>query len=286
MMQNNNIIHSILESEGLFSYDYESVNGGDINKSYCIYNGINKFFLKINNASLYPGMFVAEAEGLKALEISSFLIPQVINKGNIDGYQYLLMEWIETGKPSVDFWKNFGHTLAQLHLNSNKEFGFNTDNYIGSITQINTLTNNWEEFYSQYRIMPLVRILLNQKDYNTNDVQHAEMFCKHIKEIFPDEPPALLHGDLWSGNYKVDEKDNPALYDPAVYFGHREMDIGMTKLFGSFSSELYDRYNEVYPLEKDWKIRLLYTQLYPLLVHAVLFGSHYISETKDIIHRF
>ncbi len=283
---NQQIIQSILQSENLTSYQYKSVSGGDINQAFCIYNDTDKFFLKINNASLYPGMFKAESEGLNALNKSLFRIPQVINEAVLEGYQYLLMEWIEQGKPTPDFWNKFGYYLADLHQISNTDFGFYNDNYIGSITQQNTFINSWEFFYSQYRIMPLVRILLEEKSYDNKDVQHVDNFCKRINEIFPIESPALLHGDLWSGNFTIDQKGNPALYDPAVYFGHREMDIGMSRLFGGFSNELYERYNEKYPLEKNWTTRLPYTQLYPLLVHAVLFGGHYIAQTKEILSRF
>ena len=103
---------------------------------------------------------------------------------------------------------------------------------------------------------------------------------------FPIEPPALLHGDLWSGNFLISSNGQAAIYDPAVYYGHREMDIGMTKLFGGFDQRFYDAYNATYPLEKDWEKRLQVTQLYPLLVHAVLFGGHYISQVREIIKQF
>ena len=103
--------------------------------------------------------------------------------------------------------------------------------------------------------MPLIKILFDQKRYDITDIKHTEKFCNEIKDIFSKEPPALLHRDLWSENYKVDNYGRPAIYDPSVYYGHWEFDIGMTKLFGGYSNELYDRYNEVYPLDKNWKNR-------------------------------
>ena len=102
----------------------------------------------------------------------------------------------------------------------------------------------------------------------------------------PIEPPSFLHGDLWSGNYMITSSGYATIFDPAVYFWHREMDIGMTKLFGGFDHRFYEAYNEAYPLEKGWEKRLPITQLYPLLVHAVLFGGHYISNVKDIVKQF
>ena len=114
----------------------------------------------------------------------------------------------------------------------------------------------------------------------------AETFCKQLNHLFPSEPPSLLHGDLWSGNYMISSAGYAAIYDPAVYFGHREMDIGMTKLFGGFEQRFYSAYQEAYPMEKNWMQRLPLTQLYPLLVHAVLFGGHYVSSSREIIIQF
>ncbi|WP_262915202.1 fructosamine kinase family protein [Niabella ginsengisoli] len=96
----------------------------------------------------------------------------------------------------------------------------------------------------------------------------------------------MLHGDLWGGNYIIANDGQASLIDPAVYFGHREMDIGMTQLFGGFSPDFYSGYNEIFPLESGWQKRIIYTQLYPLLVHAVLFGGHYVHNVRNTISRF
>ena len=128
--------------------------------------------------------------------------------------------------------------------------------------------------------------LFDAGDFSATDIRDADLFCNNLKTIFPSEPPSLLHGDLWAGNYMIISSGYAAIFDPAVYCGHREMDIGMTKLFGGFDQRFYDAYNETYPLEKQWQKRLPITQLYPLLVHAVLFGGHYISNVKDIVKQF
>jgi fructosamine-3-kinase len=131
-----------------------------------------------------------------------------------------------------------------------------------------------------------VKKLFDAGDLSATDIRDADLFCNNIRTIFPGEPPSLLHGDLWAGNYMITSTGYAAVFDPAVYCGHREMDIGMTKLFGGFDQRFYDAYNETYPLEKGWENRLPITQLYPLLVHAVLFGGHYISEVKHVFSVF
>ncbi len=275
---------NILEDSGLIITSHEPVHGGDINHCYCLYGRDAKYFLKVNDAKRYPAMFEKEAAGLDELRNNSTLtIPGVIKSGIAEQQQYLLLEWIEPGKPKKDSWENFGAALAAMHQQPQAYFGWPVNNYIGSLPQNNSKHDSWDSFYGQCRTMPLVEMLFSAGAFTKQDLAGAEFFCKKIDRLFPQEPPALLHGDLWSGNFMITSAGDAAMYDPAVYYGHREMDIGMTKLFGGFDQRFYDAYNEVYPLEKDWQQRLRLTQLYPLLVHAVLFGGHYISSARDII---
>ena len=278
---------SILDDCGLTITKYEPVYSGDINRSYCLYTRDAKYFLKVNNATLYPGMFEKEAKGLEALtqNVATVRIPQVIKYGLAGQDQYLLLEWIETGKPSNDSMEKFGAAMATMHQQAQPCFGWEEDNYIGSLQQNNTKYDSWPLFYSECRILPLVQLLFNTGVFSKQDIAVAESFCKKISRLFPQEPAALLHGDLWAGNFMITSSGDAAIYDPAVYYGNREMDIGMTKLFGGFDQRFYDVYNEVYPLQKDWLLRLPLTQLYPLLVHAVLFGGHYAGSAGEIMKR-
>ena len=266
---------------------YELVYGGDINKAYCLFTSAGKYFLKINDEGKYPGMFSKEANGLDLIRKNcELVIPQIIKVGVCNQQQYLLMEWLEKGVPQKNMWENFGTGLATMHKQPQKYFGLNEDNYIGSLKQFNDPHNEWYSFYAECRIMPLVKKLFEAGNFSKTDIKNAEFFCKGLKNIFSPEPPSLLHGDLWSGNFLISSTGYAAIFDPAVYFGHREMDIGMTKLFGGFHQRFYDLYNDTYPLEKGWEKRLPIVQLYPLLVHAVLFGGHYISSVKDILKAF
>ncbi|HEX7902615.1 MAG TPA: fructosamine kinase family protein [Chitinophagaceae bacterium] len=281
------LLQTISDANGLHLSRYDTVPGGDINYTYCLHGADTRYFLKVNDAHRYPGMFEKEANGLNALhKHTSLRIPTVITAGISGTQQYLLLEWIEKGSPQNDCWKNFGAALALMHQQPQKNFGWQEDNYIGSLIQINTKYETWHLFYAACRIIPLVKILADTAVFSKQDIARATLLCNKLDQFFPEEPPALLHGDLWAGNYIVTTKGDVALYDPAIYCGHREMDLGMSKLFGGFDPRFYEAYNEVYPLEKNWQQRLPLTQLYPLLVHAVLFGGHYVNSAKDIIRQF
>lgn len=278
------LLQTVINDCGVAITRYERVHGGDINSSYCLYGAGAKYFLKVNDAKRYPDMFEQEATGLDQLRNSIILtIPSVIKCGVIYDQQYLLLEWLEPGHPGSDFWENFGAAIAKMHKQPQSCFGWTADNYIGSLTQPNTQYDAWGLFYTECRIMPLVKKLFDAGAFTYRDVIAAENLCKNFDLLFPQEPPALLHGDLWSGNFMTTAGGNAAIYDPAVYYGHREMDMGMTKLFGGFHERFYTAYNDAFPLEKDWLQRLPLTQLYPLLVHAVLFGGHYVESSRGII---
>jgi fructosamine-3-kinase len=196
------------------------------------------------------------------------------------------LEWLEKGAPKKDMWENFGRGLAIMHKQPQEYFGSNENNYIGSLDQNNDPHKEWHSFYTECRIKPLVKKLFDTGIFSSTDIRDADLLCNSLKTILPIEPPSFLHGDLWAGNYMITSSGYAAIFDPAVYFGHREMDIGMTRLFGGFDQRFYEAYHETYPLEKEWEKRLPITQLYPLLVHAVLFGGHYISEVKHIFSAF
>ena len=175
--------------------------------------------------------------------------------------------------------------MAMMHQQRQPYFGWSAHNNIGSYPQNNTQHDSWHLFYTECRIMPLVKKLFDTAVFGKQELKAAETLCKKFDQLFPQEPPALLHGDLWSGNYMITATGDAAIYDPAVYYGHREMEMGMTKLFGGFHQQFYATYNEVLPLEKAWLQRLPLSQLYPLLVHAVLFGGHYVGKAREIINR-
>jgi fructosamine-3-kinase len=281
---NENDILSHLDLNGA---SIKAVHGGDINEAYCVSADSSKYFLKVNQAGRYPEMFSKERDGLAALRsCSEIQVPEAIQCGAFSGHQFLLLEWIERGDPTSDGWEKFGTAVAAIHKRPQQQFGWHSDNYIGSLPQVNTPSTSWVEFYSSKRILPLVNLLFDNKSFSLKDVKAAESFCNRLPEIYPIEPPSLLHGDLWSGNFMFDTKGRVWIFDPAVYCGHREMDIAMTRLFGGFDERFYAAYSTAYPLAADLNSRLRFSQLYPILVHAVLFGGGYIGQAAGIIKKF
>jgi fructosamine-3-kinase len=281
------LLQSIFHDCELTVTRHEPVHGGDINSAWCLHTDTGKYFLKVNDAQRYRHMFEKEANGLIALKNNcSLTIPLVLKHGIAGNDQYLLLEWIEKGAPKPDCQQQLGTGLAMLHKKPQLWFGWEEDNYIGSLPQSNTKHNNWHSFYGECRIMPLAEQLFRQGSFTKQEVVNTESLCKKLDQLFPSEPASLLHGDLWSGNYMVATNGYAALFDPAVYCGHREMDIGMTLLFGGFSETFYRSYIDTYPLDQNWQRRVPLTQLYPLLVHAALFGGHYVHSAANIIQRY
>ena len=263
------------------------VPGGDINRAFRISVGHDNFFIKINSSAKFPDMFRKEARGLQLLRDADGLhIPQVIAFEEVDDTTFLLMEFLHPGNRSPHYWRDMGRGLATIHNTTAPVFGLEESNYIGSLVQQNTQHWSWADFFVQERITPMIKRAHDHHLISKKLEQQFNSFMSKAGEIFPLEAPALLHGDLWIGNQIPDASGNPCLIDPAVYFGLRETDIAMTRLFGHFSTEFYHAYNEIFPLQAGWEERMDYYNLYPLLVHLNLFGSSYLPQIEDILEAF
>ncbi len=263
------------------------LGGGSINETFRIETTSGTVFIKYNLAKRYPGMFTAEAKGLRILEEADCIqVPKVLHSDEIGEYSFLLLGYIESQVPASDFWQRFGQKLALLHHHSSTSFGLDHDNYIGSIMQINRNHKSWTEFLISERLEPMLSMAMDIGKLNGHDVRKFEILYKKLPEILPVEPPSLIHGDLWSGNFMDGDDGNAWMIDPAVYYGHREMDIAMSKLFGGFTKAFYDAYNDSWPLEPGWQGRIPLNQLYPLLVHVNLFGESYSQQVRQILKDF
>jgi fructosamine-3-kinase len=264
-----------------------SVGGGDINEAYRFQTNAGDFFVKKNSASRYPEMFRKEAMGLQLLEAAGELpVPQVVIHGEEADTAFLVLKFVKSGSKSDNFWDLFGTGMAKLHKHSSEAFGLDHDNYIGSLFQSNRQHDNWIDFFREERLNVQVKMARDEGIMGRDTIHAFERFYNRLDEIFPMEPPSLVHGDLWGGNYMSGEKGEPVLIDPAVYFGHREMDIGMSRLFGGFSKAFYEAYQTAYPLAPGWQQRVDFCNLYPLMVHVNLFGGGYINSVRSILSKF
>lgn len=265
----------------------KAVGGGSINQTYKLETEGGNYFIKINDAARYPQMFEKEARGLELLKSAETLkVPSVVHYDSSGSDAYLLLEFIESGSSGGDFWERFGSDLAAMHRKSHDYFGLDHDNYMGSLYQYNAPHEKWVDFFVEERLEKQVRLAHDDGAINRNDIALFEKLYPKLDGYFPDEPPALVHGDLWSGNYMAAASGKAALIDPAAYYGHREVDIAMSTLFGRFSPEFYRSYNQAWPMESGWEERLDIYNLYPLLIHVNLFGGGYWGSVKSILKRF
>lgn len=243
--------------------------GGDIAESYHVTLSDNRsIFVKTTSSS--STMFHNEASGLREIKKTGAIkVPEVLFVDD----QLLALEMIESSHSrSNSFFSLFGKQMAKLHRNSSKSWGYFEDNYIGKTKQknlpqlpydSNMSSGGWFEFYFKNRLMVQYR-LMERNGFCTKEV--SSLFSRlenNLETIlsYAKEPPALLHGDLWGGNYLIGKGGTPYLIDPAIYYGHREADLAMTSLFGGFNPIFYEAYNKEYPLQSGYKKRAFVSAL-------------------------
>jgi fructosamine-3-kinase len=268
-----------------------SVSGGDINQAQKLeLSDGSSLFLKFNSNDL-PNLFETEAAGLELLaETQTIRIPKVIAsvEASTNNPACLILEWIESSlKSDGKSMRNFGQNLAHLHEVSADYYGLDRDNYIGSLPQSNGQNLSWIEFYRDKRLGEQAELA---KEFGLLPPQREKMIDKlraNLNKFISESEisPALLHGDLWGGNYLI-TKSEAVLIDPAVYFGHSEVDVAMTELFGGFSGEFYQGYDEIRPLPPEYDDRRLLYQLYPILVHLNFFGGTYGAKVDSILKHY
>ncbi len=275
----NSKIHTVVEkATGEKILSLTSVSGGSISTALKAQLSSEKeIFIKVSPQ--YSDMFMKEANGLRELQKANAVRTPTVFYADKD---ILILEFVA---PSLTynrkkFFENFGRRFAALHCCTDSHFGFYENNYIGSTPQINAQMLSWKDFFVQHRLEFQFRLSEKNGFADKEFSRLASRLISQIDSLIPNdgEPPALLHGDLWSGNFLADESGNPVIIDPAIYYGHREADIAMTMLFGGFDEIFYFAYNEVFPLHTGWKRRMELYKLYHLLNHLNLFGTGYYSQ--------
>ncbi|MCB0631599.1 MAG: fructosamine kinase family protein [Saprospiraceae bacterium] len=270
--------------------EVQAVSGGDINEARLIstQDGAT-YFVKVNSGANSLPLFRTELRGLALLHQHApkqLYVPRILTAEDAGDAAFLLLEYIQKGMVTPGFWDNFGRGLAELHRATNTRFGLDHSNFIGRLPQSNDPHATWPEFYTRRRLLPQGKLAYENSLFDLKDMQHLERLCKRLGDIYPVESPALIHGDLWNGNYLIHQNGKAVLIDPSVSYSHREMDLAMSRLFGGFPAEFYAAYNEQFALTPGWEERLPIGQLYYLLVHLNMFGTGYLAGVRRIIRQF
>jgi len=260
--------------------------GGSISAAWAVELDDERSVFVKANASAPADMFAAEVRGLswlaEGLLDEELCVPRVLACEPT----FLVLELLEPGRPRADFDELLGRGLARLHRSGAGEggFGLDHDNYIGSLPQTNEYCDDWPSFYRDRRLSPMLERAGDRLGGGVR--RRLDRLMTGLEERCGDpEPPARLHGDLWGGNVHGDGGGRPVLIDPAVYAGHREVDLAMMRLFGGFTARVFAAYEEQWPLQDGWERRVDLYQLYPLLVHVVLFGGSYVGDVEAALRR-
>ncbi len=269
------------------------VSGGCISNGTRVRSSSGDLFVKWSAGE--GGLtFEAEAQGLRALcrADSSLLVPQVVHAvDSRDGLHGLLvLEWIEEGPRSPGFDRRLGEGLAELHAHTEagQRYGFGTDNFIGRLPQRNTWTSTWPDFFASHRLAPQFELARSSGRWHASWDRPAEKLLTDLPDLLPgDPPPALVHGDLWSGNVLCSASGRPVLIDPATYFGDGETDLAMMRLFGGFTEEVFDVYASAAGVKRDaaFSLRQSIYKLYHVVSHLNHFGSSYAGQVESLLSR-
>ena len=243
-----------------------------------------EYFLKTGAPS---AAYQCEANGLNELARSGAIsVAEVVAAGD----NFILTKYIENGSKRTNFFEDFGRRLAKMHRYTADFFGFPENNFIGANPQLNLAKGdekvNWVTFYFNKRLLYQYQLAESHHLVSDGLRKGFAKLEKKIEKILENsqEPPTLLHGDLWAGNYLCDSRGAPVLIDPAVYYGHREADLAMTKVFGGFAPSFYLAYNQENPLPEGWEYRENVYKLYHVLNHLNLFGRSYLAEAEYLVN--
>lgn len=176
--------------------------------------------------------------------------------------------------------------MASLHSITSSQFGWYRDNYMGALPQDNTPQDDWYSFFTKQRILPLAAQAMAKDLLSVKELEQAQKLCERLHQYFPDVRPSLLHGDLWSGNFLCNQHQKPVLIDPATHFGHPASDLALATLFGGFAPAFYEAYHYHAPLSTNCRAQWDICNLYPLLVHLILFGSSYHGQVSALLRRY
>ena len=276
--------HLIVDQTGqrIGNLEVMPVSGGDINSAYCLSDGQQQFFIKINTRERLP-MFEAEMYGLDQIQRSnSIRVPQAIGCGVAGEQAFIVLEYLNlSGHPDPT---RLAQQLATMHKSTQDQFGFAIENTIGLTAQVNDFTQDWVSFWQRQRLGYQL-LLAKTNGYGNALFDTGMRLNEQLNHFFSGYSPlaSLLHGDLWSGNQGADSAGSPVIYDPACYYGDHETDLAMMELFGSPGQRFFEAYDEIFPIDAGYYQRRELYNLYHILNHANLFGGSYVLTAQRMI---
>ena len=259
------------------------VSGGDISAAWRLDSAAGSVFLKTGLASSYE-MFAAEAEGLSELaQANAVRVPAVIALGEHGGSAFVALEWLRFESIDRASERLLGEQLAALHRTTQPRYGWHRDNTIGLTAQNNAWSDSWVDFFREQRLGYQLELAAGNGFTGALQTEGAQLL-KRLPVFYEHYTPvaSLLHGDLWGGNWASCD-GQPVIFDPAVYYGDRETDLAMTRLFGGFGKAFYEAYESSWPLQPGHRQRRDLYQLYHVLNHLNLFGSGYLGRAMGLI---
>jgi fructosamine-3-kinase len=263
------------------------VSGGDIAEACLIETKTERLFCKFMQGQYAGEILLAEKEGLDRIRNAGAIkTPRVYFFEDLGSQVCLGMEFVASKNPSPSEMRKLGEQLAAMHTTSSEKFGFSADNFIGSLPQSNSEHVSWVLFYVHERLKPQFQMALSRGLMEVCEIPDNESMIESLSPCFKGVRPALLHGDLWSGNYLISSSGEPYLIDPAVYYGDPVVDLAMTRLFGGFGAGFYEGYNANAADHENEEAKTQLYQLYYLLVHLNLFGRSYYGSVKNIMKRY
>jgi fructosamine-3-kinase len=259
-----------------------AVSGGDTAGAYVVTTDLGPLFAKVITGPQAFDMLTAESDGLSAIERAGALaVPRRYGCGKAGRGAVLVLEYVQAEAGQDSSFEALGRGLALMHRTTAPAFGWDRPNYIGPLPQKNPWEQDWAVFFAQHRLQEQYDRALSGNLLTREQVPAYSLMVDRIAALAPEVKPALLHGDLWGGNFLISKSNTPYLIDPSVYFGHSEVDLAMSRLFGGFPARFYDAYFEVSPALPGFDLRMKLYQLYYLLVHLNLFGRSYLPSVME-----
>lgn len=269
--------------ENLKVLAFKQIRGGEISDTFYAKTSDREYFIKFKQGAT-SSFFECEVEGLLELQKSQMVrTPEVYGFGEIENYAFLVMEWI-SGHRSQNSLQQLGESIARLHQVTGTAFGFKSDNMVGNFPQFNKLNDSWIDFYRDSRLLPQMEIANKKGLLPKETLKKLDRLLGGLDKWLPANcSPSLLHGDLWDGNWLAGPGGVPYLIDPAVYYGHYEVELAYTELFGRFPDEFYHAYKEVHPISPDYADRRELYQIYQLINHLNHFGLRYLEPINQVL---